>query len=493
MKLHHILQGIQSEQRLDDIENIDIHTISFNSKQLTTGDLFVAISGGTHDGHTYIHQAIEAGAAAIVGEKALTTPLSVPYIQVTDSRQALATLAVNYYNHPAKKHIMIGITGTNGKTTTAFMLKHLLECEGYTCSLLGSVMNIINGEEIQATATTPDSLELNRLLHLSNDQVVIMEVSSHALTQARVAEIEFDYCLFTNLGHDHLDYHQTFDDYFAAKASLFHQLASHGHAIVNIDNEWGEKLHHLLLSKHKNVLSLSTHKDAKWKLTIQSMNRSSHVTLLNEREEALHFELRFPGEHNVYNCSMALMTGTAMGIAHKNLSASTPLFKGVPGRFTMIEHEGKTIVIDYAHTTDAFEHCLQTAKQCGAKQIYHVFGFRDGRDESKRGKMIETSAALATKYVLTLDDVKEPAKEDMMLTLMTLHYEHGSHNGEVVPDRTKAIEQAINQASDGDWIVITGKGHESYKQTFELGTHSDLDTVLTLTTRDEEKEDDIVI
>lgn len=491
MKLHHILQGINSEQPLSMINNIDIHNISFNSKQITTGDLFVAISGGTHDGHAYIEQAIDAGAAAIVGEKLLEFPLSVPYIQVQNSRQALAKLAVNYYHHPAKKHVMIGITGTNGKTTTAFMLKHLLEQEGYTCSILGSVMNMINGEEIPATATTPDSLELNRLLNLSNDQVVIMEVSSHALTQARVAEIEFDYCLFTNLGHDHLDYHQTFDDYFAAKASLFHQLSPNGYAIVNIDNEWGEKLHNLLLQKQQRVWSLSTDKEANWKMNVVEVNRHSSGTLVNDEKGALHFELCFPGEHNVYNCAMALMTGNAFGIEHQRLTSSMAHFKGVPGRFEMIEHNGKTIVVDYAHTADAFEHCLNTAKQCDAQQIFHVFGFRHGRDHSKRATMLQTSASLVTKYVLTLDDVYQSAQEDMILNLMTLHYEHGNDKGEVIPDRTTAIQQAITEASEGDWIFITGKGHEQYKQAFELGTCSDMETVLAVI--EDEKDEDIVI
>lgn len=478
MNLHDVLHGIKTIGKVKMSENIRIDGLSFNSKKICSNYIFTAIAGGKYDGHDYIKQAINDGAVAVVGEKEIGEELPVPYIQVESSRKALARMAINYYGNPAKKHIMVGITGTNGKTTTAFMLKHLIEQAGYTCTMIGSVVNVINGKEFPSSSTTPDSLELNRLLHLSKDDVVIMEVSSHALSQARVEEIRFDYCLFTNLGHDHLDYHKNFEEYFAVKASLFDQLAPSGYAIVNVDNEWGEKLQSILEEKKVNIISLSQIKEAKWNLHNTLNSRCPSATLINDKREKLHFHVTIPGEHNIYNSAMALITGRQMGIEADKLALDSLNFKGVPGRFEMIDYNGITIVIDYAHTADAFEHCLKTAYQCGAKRVFHVFGFRGGRDESKRGKMLQTSANLTDQYILTLDDLNDTTFDSMVLTMITLNIEYGNDKGKIIPDRTLAIKSAIESASSGDWVLITGKGNESYKIPFEITTNSDVETVL---------------
>ncbi|WRU95259.1 Mur ligase family protein [Priestia filamentosa] len=203
MNIRDVLQDIEFLLQ-PQIPHLEIRSISFNSKKVQNDSLFVAISGGQFDGHQYIEDAINRGAVAIVGEKEMKSPLPVPYFRVRNSRESLAKLSSNFYHNPSKKHMMIGVTGTNGKTTTTFILKHLFEEQGLSCTMIGSVMNIINGENRPSIATTPDSLELNRILSESNDDVVIMEVSSHALAQARVEGLAFDACLFTNLSHDHL-------------------------------------------------------------------------------------------------------------------------------------------------------------------------------------------------------------------------------------------------------------------------------------------------
>ncbi|MFC3884080.1 UDP-N-acetylmuramoyl-L-alanyl-D-glutamate--2,6-diaminopimelate ligase [Bacillus songklensis] len=493
MELYDVLHGIKINNQAEILKNISIDGLSFHSNKVQKNEVFIAISGGRHDGHDYIKQAINHGAAAVVGEKEIKEELPVPYIRVQDSRKALAKMAANYYKNPAKKHIMIGITGTNGKTTTAFMLKHLIEEAGYTCAMFGSVVNVMNGKEFPAVHTTPDSLELNRLLHVSDDDFVVMEVSSHALSQARVEGIEFDYCLFTNLGHDHLDYHKSFEEYFSVKASLFNQLKSDGFAIVNIDNQWGEKLQAILEEKKINTISLSQFEEAEWTFRKTLNGLCPSVILKNRQKEELHFHVKMPGEHNIYNSVMALITGRKIGIAIDKLVLGILSFKGAPGRFEMIDYDGITIVIDYAHTADAFEHCLKAAHECGAKKVFHVFGFRGGRDETKRGDMLQTSVGLADCCILTLDDLNNVPFDSMVLTMSTLNKEYGRDKGEVIPDRTLAIKNAIKSASCGDWVFITGKGNESYKFPFEIGTSSDTETVLFLREGKEKDWTDAVI
>lgn len=239
MLLRHLLDILEYEERHGS-DAVNITGISNNSKTVKPGDLFIAIAGYSIDGHKFIDQAIAAGAKAVIGEKEIGKQ-TVPYIKVTDSRKALALAAKRFYKNEQKKAIIIGITGTNGKTTTSYMLKHIVETCGHTCSLFGSVQNIVNGQILPATTnTTMDALELQRQLAASNDQVVIMEVTSHALMQYRVFGIEFDYGLFTNLSQDHLDYHGTMEAYFGAKLRLFEQLAPAGKAVIHAQGEWGK-------------------------------------------------------------------------------------------------------------------------------------------------------------------------------------------------------------------------------------------------------------
>lgn len=257
MKLSEVLENIighhnSPEQTLNDI---DIEGISANSSRIGPNGLFIAISGYQQDGHHYIDDAIAAGASAVVGEKEIAQ-LKVPYIKVSNSRFALAHIAKNFYQTSSKNHTIIGITGTNGKTTTSFMLKHVLEDAGLTCSLFGTIHNVVNGQKLPSINTTIDALELHRHLSICKDDVVIIEVSSHGLSQFRIEGIEFDCCLFTNLDHEHLDYHQDMDDYFSVKATLFNKLKPDGKAIINSYNSWGEKLLHSLPCKATNIFAM---------------------------------------------------------------------------------------------------------------------------------------------------------------------------------------------------------------------------------------------
>ncbi len=470
LKLNSLLEGIINEELLS---NIEIQGISVDSTRVNQNDLFVAISGYQQDGHDFIDDAIKAGATAIVGEKEISE-LTVPYIKVANSRLALAKIASNFYNHPSKKQKIIGITGTNGKTTTSFMLKHILEEAGLSCSLFGSVFNVVNGQVSSSKHTTLNSLELQRQLYISEDDVIIMEVSSHGLSQFRVEGIEFDYCLFTNLDEEHLDYHEDMEEYFSIKASLFNKLKLNGNAIVNGYNSWGEKLIDKLKGNASNIVTMGEGMNHDLQIVIKkSEERSS--TLLKQINKSYELKLKMLGHHNVYNAAMAFLTAKELGIAENRIIRSLETLKGVPGRFETIQHpEEATFVIDYAHTADAFYHCLKTARDSGAKRIYHVFGFRGNRDENKRQAMINISNELSDLSILTFDDLNDVPAEEMETNLRRLNVQE---QGIVIPDRTLAIKFAWTYASKGDWVIITGKGVETYQQLYKIPTSSDKETI----------------
>lgn len=461
------------------MESVDIKGIEANSSKIEEGYLFVAITGYERDGHDYIQDAISRGAAAVIGEQDLLD-LQVPYTKVKNSRDALAKLAACFYDFPSKKHLMIGITGTNGKTTTSFMLRHILECAGYSCALFGTVHNVINGKTYDSKNTTPDSLDLQRLLAISNDEIVVMEVSSHGLAQKRLEGIEYDIGLFTNLAHEHLDYHDTIEEYFEVKQLLFSKLKHGGQAIISTHDEWGEKLVSIL---NKQDIQVSTFGKSLQDDLIFDSNSDVHCSDFDLTEDGcqLHFQMTIPGLHNIYNASMAYLTGRKIGIDSDRLREAFQSFPGVPGRYEMYNHpKDATAVIDYAHTADAFSYCLKTARDCGAKRILHVFGFRGARDESKRNKMMEISSAMSDCTFLTLDDLNGINKDEMIAELKKYRNMAEEENVQVIPDRTLAIKKAWDTAEAGDWILVTGKGSETYKEEYALPSKSDQETISLL-------------
>ncbi|MDX8288734.1 UDP-N-acetylmuramoyl-L-alanyl-D-glutamate--2,6-diaminopimelate ligase [Metabacillus indicus] len=459
----------------DELGACEITGIEANSAKVKEGCLFTAISGYARDGHDYIEDAIRRGAAAVIGEKDLTG-LPVPYIRVENSRDSLANLAAHFYDYPSRKHIMIGITGTNGKTTTSFMLRHILQHAGYSCALFGTVHNVINGQAYSSKNTTPDALELQRLLAESKDEVVIMEVSSHGLSQKRLEGIEFDLGLFTNLAHEHLDYHNTIEEYFEVKQQLFSKLKQGGQAIVSTHDEWGQKLTGILRKRNIEVSTFGSSKSDDLQFTSENDVHCSDFEV-TEKGEKLHFSMSIPGLHNIYNASMAYLAGRKIGVDGAKLIEGFRTFKDVPGRFEMYNHpEGATAVIDYAHTADAFEYILKTARDCGAKRIYHVFGFRGGRDESKRAEMMEISSRMSDCSVLTFDDLNGVNPAEMTEELKTYLVDCGKKEDMIIPDRTLAVQKAWEMAEAGDWILVTGKGSETYKDSYELPAGSDQET-----------------
>lgn len=475
MKLTQLITGLNFQNIIEEeLYDLDIQGLADSSQEVEEGFVFIAIKGFKDDGHNHISHAIEKGASLVVGEQHIKG-LPIPYLQVDNTRIALGILAKNYYGNTASRKLMIGITGTNGKTTTSYLVKHLLEQNGISCSVLGTIQNIVNGSSVKSSNTTPSSLILHRLLSLSNDDAVVMEVSSHGLTQHRIEGIEFDVCLFTNLHHEHLDYHGSMDSYFEAKAVLFDHLKPDGTAIINIDDEWGEKLERNLLDKSKNICSIGQHKYSR--LRIRSFDMENSTIHLDDAEETL-IQSPMAGIHNMYNSLMAYATALSIGIEKNAILSTITNFPGVEGRFeTSKTQSGATVIVDYAHTPDAVYHCLTTAKEAGANRIIHIFGFRGDRDSTKRQEMIEVTSKMSDRYIITTDDLNSIPTDEMRSLYSELNYRYGNEKGLIQMDRTKAIKDAIDSSSEGDWIVITGKGHEKYSHQFEFPTESDKETV----------------
>lgn len=472
MKLKTLISDITNS--LEYASDIEVNRIQFKSRNVKKGDIFVAIKGLKHDGHNFINEAISNGAVAVVGEAEYDC-IPVPYIKVQDARQALGNLAKTLYCDPSKMHNMIGITGTNGKTTTAYMVKHIFQTASESCSLFSTVSNFVNGTELMSTATTPDILELNKMLRMSMDKNVVMEVSSHGLHQKRVEGIEFNYGIFTNLTHDHLDYHQNMEEYFNTKAGLFKLLKKNGEAIINSGCPWGRKLINQLKNKRQSVLSFGTSEND----DLQLLSTKDGVSKIRIQGSNVKLEIKMPmpGNHNLQNALAAILCAYRAGVNVNDIKRAVESFPGVPGRFEEYYSQSVNFILDYAHTPDGLENLLETVKSLNGNRIVHVFGFRGNKDMTKRLTMLDISAKYCDKIILTLDDLNGVALEKMILDLKKSVNYMGTNNIHLIIDRTRAIEYAWKNSIKGDRIVITGKGPELYEREFELPADSDAETI----------------
>ncbi|MCP3029403.1 UDP-N-acetylmuramoyl-L-alanyl-D-glutamate--2,6-diaminopimelate ligase [Halobacillus sp. A5] len=468
------------------LTNIRINGITDASTEVEPGYIFVAIKGYQSDGHDYIKDAISRGAAAVIGEND-EPGISIPYIKVVNSKKALGIVSAAFYRDPSQRKLMIGITGTNGKTTTSYLVKHILEEIGYSCSLIGTIQNIVNGEKTTTQNTTPNALKINQLLSQSNDDVVIMEASSQGLAEFRLEGISFDICLFTNLSHEHLNYHGTLDQYFEAKSMLFSKLKPQGTAVINADDHYGEKLSNRLRNKDLSVVTFGENPDAVIQMTDFKLSYPYSVRL-NEGIQSCNVTSPIPGYHNLFNVAIAYACAKVLHASPNAICEAIERFPGVEGRFNMIDFpNGATVVIDHAHTPDAIINCLQTSYESKSGSLYHVFGFKGDKDTEKRKEMVRISAEMSDYYILTLDNLNSVPKEQMIQTLYDLQDNYGNAKGEIVNDRTLAIEKALSLSKEGDWIVISGKGHQTYQHEYQHPASSDKETVLLLKERAPEK------
>lgn len=470
MKLHELAKHSHVKELQQIKENQTIQGISDRSTNIGEGFIFVAIEGFETDGHDFIDQAIENGAGLIIGQRN-RSDLSVPYIQVDNSRKVIGKIAAAFYGFPSKHKLVIGVTGTNGKTTTALFLRHLLKELGYSVSFFGTVFNEVNGKREKSFLTTPNASILQKMLANSNDEAVVIEVSSQGLEQYRMEGMFFDYALFTNLQHDHLDYHKTIEAYFLAKKRLFNLLKSDGKAIVFSDDEWGMKLSSLLRNESKEVLTVGSHTKDTFRLS--EMNTISGK-ICKEGDSTV-VRSPIPGRYNVINASMAGAVIYCLGHPLSEVIKLMSDLEPIPGRFEQYKmHHFLDIIVDYAHTPEALLVLFSTLKDLyPTHKKVHLFGFRGNRDTTKRTEMIEISSKMNSMTVLTLDDLNGVSEAEMEGE----YTKYTKENVSVVMDRTLAVKKAIESTDEPTVIILTGKGHENYQQKFELPTTSDRETV----------------
>lgn len=473
MKLQDILYkvGIRSVAGKTDIEVSDIQ---IDSREVKKGFVFVAIKGVSANGHQFIEKAIEKGATVIVYE---TTPPvlqdDIVYIQVDNSAAAAGYMAHNFYGQPTQRMQLVGVTGTNGKTTVATLLYKLFTSLGYRCGLLSTVENHIGDKVMEATHTTPDVINLNRLLKLMVDEGcshVFMEVSSHAIQQHRVTGLQFAGGIFTNITHDHLDYHKTFDEYIRVKKAFFDSLPSSAFAVSNADDKRGMVMLQNTNAK-KYFYSLKTLADYKGKIIENSL--SGLVVMINEQE--VHF--RLIGEFNAYNLLAVYGAAMCMKEDKGEVLRCLSILTGAEGRFEyMVSPKEKLIaIVDYAHTPDALLNVLATIKKLkkGFEQVITVVGCGGDRDKTKRPIMTEVAVEYSDKIILTSDN---PRSEDPAVIIKDM--EAGlpvaaKRKYLSIVDRKEAIKTAITLAKPEDIILIAGKGHEKYQEIKGVKYHFD--------------------
>lgn len=446
----------------------EITSLAYDSRRVQPGALFVALKGEKADGAQFIAQAVEKGAEAVVSEarelKSRATNVVVP-----NAREALADLASEFYEHPSNHLKVIGVTGTNGKTTTAFLVKHICQQALLRCGLLGTVRYEIGDRILPATRTTPESLDVHELLwqmRAAGCKAAAMEVSSHALVQARVRGVEFDAAIFTNLTQDHLDYHRTMEAYFGAKSLLFANLAAQkrkkkGAAIINIDDRYGAKL----VARFRQELRIST-----YGVGVQTDFRASNVRIdfhgtsyqLDAAGRSYLVRLPLIGYFNVYNSLAALAAAHAVGVDVRTGVLALASAPAVPGRLEPVPAMRQfKVFVDYAHTDDALLNVIKTCRELNPGRLIVVFGCGGDRDRTKRPRMGAVVDANADYAIVTSDN---PRREDPSAIIGEITPAMRRGKFEVVVDRKDAIRRAVEMAASRDIILIAGKGHETYQQ-----------------------------
>lgn len=467
MKLAELFTALGPAEGLN-LPDIDVTGIEADSRRVQPGDLFVSIPGAKFDGYQFIEQAIERGAAAVVAQRPFSTPANVGAIFVPDSRYALSALSDHFYGSPSKDLKMVGITGTNGKTTIAFLMEAVAEAAHRSLGIVGTAGMMLGTEVLEAKSgyTTPEPQTVHRLLASMRDRQaygVAMEVTSHALEQQRVAHCRFDVGIFTNLTHEHLDYHKTMEAYFAAKATLFHMLRPNAVAVINIDDPAGRRMLNEV-PRGVHLLTYGFAADALVRATdLQLSAMGARYRVVTPVGEALVEAPYLFGAYNVANGLAAMAAGIGLGFGLEACVAAMRTAKGAPGRFERVD-EGQdfTVVVDYAHTPDGFEKLLSDVVRFKEpdSRVIMVFGSAGHRDQTKRPDMGRIAGDYCDVLLLTEED---PRTEDAAEIARQIASGVRNNQAEVhlVEDRVEAIEAAIGMARPGDIVLITGKGNET--------------------------------
>ena len=467
MKLQELLAGVAVQSRTAAPE-LEIGEVRYDSRAVEKGDLFVAIRGYATDGHRYIEKALAQGAAAIVCEEA---PAGAPAVVVENSRRALAEIAANRFGHPADSMVMLGVTGTNGKTTTTYLIKHILEQAGHTVGLIGTNQNLIGSEAIETERTTPESYELQALFARMRDAGcthVIMEVSSHSLVLDRVHGIRFAVGTFTNLTQDHLDFHKTMEEYRRAKARLF---AVSDRGVINLDDPAADAM---LADALCPCLTFSCEKDA---ADLTARNIGLHADgvsfLANTRGELARVRLAIPGHFSVENALAALGIALQLDMPLADAAKALATATGVKGRVEVVPTDTDyTVLIDYAHSPDGVENVLRAVRGFAKGRVVALFGCGGDRDRTKRPKMGAIAAALSDFCIVTSDNPRTEEPQAIIDDILEGMKDTKTPT-RVIVDRPEAIRWALAHARNEDIIVLMGKGHETYQEVNHVKHHMD--------------------
>jgi UDP-N-acetylmuramoyl-L-alanyl-D-glutamate--2,6-diaminopimelate ligase len=443
---------------------VEVSGLAYSSRSVTPGTLFFCVPGFRADGHDFAPDAVARGAVALVCQRPLG--LGVPEVVVDDVRAAMGPAAARFNGDPTAELEVVGVTGTNGKTTTAFLVRHLLEADGRQTGLLGTVKRVVGGVEEEVERTTPEAIDLQatfRAMLDGGDRACAMEVSSHALELGRVAGIRFACRVFTNLTQDHLDFHETMEAYFAAKRRLFEDP---GLSVVNVDDEYGRRI-----AEEVECVTFSVEQEADYRARDVEFDLMGSRFRCETPDGELRLESPLPGLFNVQNVLGAVGAARSLGVPGEVIAAALPSFGRVPGRFEPVD-EGQDfgVLVDYAHTPEALENVLRAAREVTRGRLHVVFGAGGDRDRSKRPLMGAAARRLADRLVVTSDNPRNEEPEAIVDAIM----EGAGPDAERETDRRRAIALAIDTAEPGDVVVIAGKGHEQ-GQEFENGRKEPFD------------------
>jgi UDP-N-acetylmuramoyl-L-alanyl-D-glutamate--2,6-diaminopimelate ligase len=472
LKLKDLLQDIECLSCAGDL-NVELEKITHDTREVTPPSLFVAIPGLKTDGHKYIEEAIRKGAVAVIIENEYYQSEDYTWVRVANSRKGLAQLSSAFYGHPSRHMNIVGVTGTNGKTTITNLIASILEKANHRVGLIGTIHNRIGEEIIPVKHTTPEAPELQRLFKLFRDKgadYAVMEVSSHALDLYRVDNTEFDIAVFTNLTQDHLDYHETMERYLAAKSKLFSSLGQNSYkkrrkfAILNADDPAGEVLAERTMVP---VITYGVNNDADVKAENVKVSHEGVEFILNYTDQRLPVRLKLSGLFNVYNALAAISVGLIEGIPAEQIITVLENTASIPGRFEKVQNSSKgeyTVIVDYSHTPDSLSNCLKTARSFAKGRVIVVFGCGGDRDRGKRPLMGEIAGRFADLAIVTSDNPRTENPEAIIKEIIPgLEKGAGNKNYYCLVDRKEAIFKAIEEARPEDVVIIAGKGHEDYQ------------------------------
>ena len=470
MKLSELTKQIKKAECTGDSDP-DVKGLCYDSRKVGSGDLFFALKGEKYDGLDYVESAINSGSVAVVAEtENPNSDHAVPWVKVPNGREAMSVMSDIFNNSPSEELTIIGVTGTNGKTTTSYMIHRLLDLGHRRSGLIGTIKyDLKSDNEIEAARTTPEAIDLQNYLSqmISNGCCsAVMEVSSHALSQSRTSHVHYDVGVFTNLSHDHLDYHGNMDRYFNAKKILFDQLSNNevknkAVAVINSDDDWGRKLVDYLSNKKVKTVTYGLANGADYRAVDLRLTKTSIEFAIEVGSRKFKSSIPLVGRFNIYNALAALASCAAVGLNVRETVNNLKQLPQIPGRLESVS-SGRAfeVFVDYAHTPDALEKTLLSIKELDPRRIILVFGCGGERDLEKRAKMGDVASRFSNYSIITSDN---PRSEDPMEIIKGIESGFGGSHYEILEDRREAIAKGVSYLAPGDVLLIAGKGHEDYQ------------------------------